>query len=301
MPRLEHHLFTGDPVIVAPERRQRPHAFVTSANDGVCPFCPGNEDETPPEICRRNGSPHGWSMRVVPNRYPAVGAPLSGRHEVLIESPHHDLSPYDFGRELIDKVLQLYAERADAALADPSIATISIFKNFGRYGGESIAHPHSQLLALPFLTPVAKSLIRRSDAVSCQACAAASNPEAIVAGNELAIAFVPEGSRFAHEVAIVPRRHAVHFGERRDEIAAAASLLATVLAGLRRLAGAVDLNWYLQTAPRIDGRTADVHWVLVFVPRITVISGFELASGVMINVFAPEESARLLRSALKEV
>lgn len=298
MPRLEHHLFTGDPVIVAPERRQRPHAFVTSANDGICPFCPGNEHETPPEIFRSSDSAGGWSMRVVPNRYPAVGTPLNGRHEVLVESPQHDLSPYGFGPELIEKILLLYAQRADAALSDRSVVTISIFKNYGRYGGESIAHPHSQLLALPFLTPVAERLTRRSGAAGCQACV--PNPRAIVAGNDLALAFVPEGSRFAHETMIAPRRHATAFGDRGDEIAAAASLLARLLSGLHRLAGAVDLNWYLQTAPRVDERSADIHWALVVLPRLTVVSGFELASGVMINVFAPEESARLLRSAIEE-
>jgi len=74
-----------------------------------CPFCPGNEAKTPPEVLvygRNGGSPNtsGWSIRVVPNKFPALEIEGgldreaegiydrmngTGAHEVIIESPEH--------------------------------------------------------------------------------------------------------------------------------------------------------------------------------------------------------------------
>src|SRR5689334_22989668 len=89
---------TGDRVILAPARALRPDTFRVHSesrppNVATCPFCGGNERDTPPEVARRGGGEpdtHGWTLRVVPNKYPIVGDGVAGAHEVVVFSPAHD-------------------------------------------------------------------------------------------------------------------------------------------------------------------------------------------------------------------
>ncbi|MET1003550.1 MAG: galactose-1-phosphate uridylyltransferase, partial [Acidimicrobiia bacterium] len=100
MPELRDDSLTGARVIVAPGRSARPDAFrvqapASPAAVASCPFCAGNEHETPPEVARTgSGQPEtpGWRVRVVPNKYPIVGEGLAGAHEVVIFSPAHNRS-----------------------------------------------------------------------------------------------------------------------------------------------------------------------------------------------------------------
>lgn len=115
MSTIRQHPLTGELVIVAPERRERPNAFDlrNGAVESPCPFCPGHEDETPPEILRIS---HGdsWLLRVVPNRYPAMRIDSSGSdaargiHEVVIESPDHGGAFEQFSAEHARIVIETY-------------------------------------------------------------------------------------------------------------------------------------------------------------------------------------------------
>ena len=100
MPELRHDALTDRLVIVAPERAARPETFKQTAApvpqlSANCPFCPGHEHETPPEVARLgdgDAEQPGWSLRIVPNKYPIVGGSVGGAHEVAVLSPAHDLS-----------------------------------------------------------------------------------------------------------------------------------------------------------------------------------------------------------------
>src|SRR5258708_6640674 len=84
MSLLRYDFTTNDWVIFAPERGQRPHEFKKAAGltslpqppATACPFCPGNERMTEPEIyALRGGTPPntlGWSVRVIPNKFLAL-------------------------------------------------------------------------------------------------------------------------------------------------------------------------------------------------------------------------------------
>ena len=85
MSQLRHDPLSGRDVIVAAGRAARPSTFAFGADEGAstgeCPFCPGNEAETPPEVARvGGGAPNGpgWMVRAFPNLYPIVDA-----HEVV--------------------------------------------------------------------------------------------------------------------------------------------------------------------------------------------------------------------------
>jgi UDPglucose--hexose-1-phosphate uridylyltransferase len=167
MAELRRDPLTGAWVLLAPERAARPGAIAswTAADQRseACPFCPGHEAETPPELLALPDPESGtssWKLRVVPNKFPALLAdspiapaggdfastvPAIGFHEVMIETPEHapplELDPASLGR-----LLWAWRERVRAHASDPRLAAALPFKNSGALAGASLAHPHSQLL-----------------------------------------------------------------------------------------------------------------------------------------------------------
>src|SRR5437867_11670007 len=134
MSELRHEPISRRWVIIATERSRRPMDFNLSPTEmpssDNCPFCSGNESKTPPEIMalRDGTSPNtpGWTVRVVPNKYPALmieGEPGRkgvglydrmrgiGAHEVIIESPDHNLNLCDMRTDQLEQVMLIYQER----------------------------------------------------------------------------------------------------------------------------------------------------------------------------------------------
>src|SRR3970040_1473236 len=135
MPDLRKDPIIGRWVIISTERAKRPKDFNVvpekPKGKGFCPFCYGNENATPPEVLaiRTNGGPPnspGWDLRVVPNKFPAlkIEGELDrqgdgiydrmngiGAHEVLIETPEHDLSFAELPERRIEELFWAYRER----------------------------------------------------------------------------------------------------------------------------------------------------------------------------------------------
>ena len=175
MPELRKDPITGRWIIISTERGRRPTSFKTSEQplikEGFCPLCPGNEDKTPPEVysLRPNGSkPNspGWTLRVVPNKFPALVIEGSlnkhgegmydrmngiGAHEVIIETPDHGVSISQLSSKAFEDVLWAFRERIVDLKKDERFRYILIFKNHGVEAGASLAHSHSQLIALPII------------------------------------------------------------------------------------------------------------------------------------------------------
>jgi UDPglucose--hexose-1-phosphate uridylyltransferase len=166
--------------ILATRREERPHVPVVMPRpelperDPGCPFCPGNEDQTPPEILRDPPGPE-WQVRVVPNMYAALsgegpatrsGEPMFrempgiGSHEVVIETPRHDGRMDEMSRDEVAGVVRVWRERYRALIARTDVRAVVVFKNFGTLAGTSLTHPHSQIVATPVFLP---RLLRRLD------------------------------------------------------------------------------------------------------------------------------------------
>jgi UDPglucose--hexose-1-phosphate uridylyltransferase len=175
-------------VIFATERAKRPDHFVGRGSPDkargskvTCPFCPGNEATTPPEIfVRRKDASSPWSVRVVANKSAAL-APLGtteykevgklyremngvGAHEVIIETPEHNQTLALMGKSQIRDVLRAYQERYRSLREEAWAKLILIFRNHGGSAGTSLEHPHSQLIA----TPVVPKDIRRKYEVAAR-------------------------------------------------------------------------------------------------------------------------------------
>lgn len=270
-------MITGEPVLFAPERAARPRAFTGDAGATErCPFCPGHESDTPPEIARI-GDGDRWLARVFPNKYP----PVDGA-EVIVEAPQHDARFASIGHAA--EVVRLYVERYRAH-NDPYVA---IFKNEGTMAGSSIEHLHSQVVPLPFLP----SRIEREQAAfsgACPLCEAIGTHDALMIGESEGFAwFAPSGSWMAYQQWIVPKRHLSEISAMtEDEIAELGSLLRDAAGATSRIAQA--FNWAFINFP---GRG---HFYIDVLPRMTAIAGLELGTGTFVEIIDPALAAETLR------
>ena len=280
MTSVRYNPITGDPVLFAPERSGRPNAF---ANDTVevCPFCPGNESMTPPEVGRVDRDGH-WIARAFPNKYPA-----SAHHEVIVESPDHHAT-YD----VIDDaaaIMSLYVNRYRDMRKHNDVAYASLFKNHGATAGASLDHLHSQLLASPDLpVRIARESAAFAAATACPLCNL-RHPH-MIRESELFTWSAPDASTMAYQQWIVPRRHisepdAMTPGEMRE----LAALLQSSASAMGKIANAY--NWSFVSFPM----TRRGHFYVDIFVRMTSIAGYELGTQTFIEVVDPAKAAERLR------
>ena len=316
MAEIRRDPLTGRAVILAPERAQRPRQLGTATVDTdrsqPCPFCPGNEHLTPPESwsSRPQDSPPdhaGWSVRVVPNKYPAVTG-AAGVHEVIIESTAHVTNLAALNEEQITKIFHAYRERLRFWRADQGWRYAMIFKNQGERAGATFEHAHAQLVALPFVpADVANEISRAREyhqrSQQCFGCALIEREleaqSRVVIGNQAYIALCPAAPRFAFETWIMPRIHAAAFEQANDSmIADLAEITRQVIVALDRLQPNPPFNLYIQSPGLNERERAHYHWQLRILPQFYRAAGFEWGSGMHINPVTPEDAARALRDAL---
>lgn len=286
--------------ILAPARAGRPaDAVGREAGAPPCPFCPGNEALTPPEVdaLRLDGSEPdgpGWRVRVVPNRYPA----LEGKHEVIIHAPAHSAELEDLGDDGLAAVLGIWQRRIAAQLASGA-AAVTLIGNLGAGSGASLEHPHEQLLATPVVPPLLLDELleaerHRSRYGTCAVCDEMETAgDRTVLGGAFA-AWVPAASRFNGELWLAPSRHEADF--RAADTGSLAPALRRVLIAVKASAGDAPLNFWLHTAPA-DLR-GPFHWHLEFAPRTSTLAGFELGTDIHIVTTPPEAAAAKYRAAL---
>lgn len=327
LPEFRKNPITGRWVIVATERARRPSDFshhpVPRPANRPCPFCPGNEHKTPPEVYRRNGqNPDGWLVRVVPNKFPVLGihGDLSrqgeglfdkmsgiGAHEVIIENPEHGLSLADLPESNVQEILLAFCDRIRDLKGDKRFRYILLFKNHGEAAGASLEHSHSQLIALPIVPKQVLEELKGAQAhfdsrercIYCdiihQECQSGVR---LVTESDRFVALEPYAPRFPFETWLLPKTHQSHF---EDSDTATLQNLAWVLRStLRKMEKVLErpaYNFVIHTGPLQSGPMPDYHWHFEIMPRLTRVAGFEWGTGFYINPTPPEESAQFLREA----
>jgi UDPglucose--hexose-1-phosphate uridylyltransferase len=297
---------TGAQVIVAPGRATRPEVFRPPATGAQatkppdsCPFCAGHEAMTPPEVARRGaGDPDtpGWQVRVVPNLYPIVGDGVSGAHEVIVISPAHDGRIDQIPLDAATAAIEMLRDRTAHHLASGLVHAQPIL-NHGRASGASIEHPHAQLIALGFTPPFVDSVLDRFAAAGGDLVADAidaARAKDLVVRDDAAVTWCPPASSspFLTRIALPYGRQ--RFDRATDsEITALTIALRDALGRLDAVIGDFAYNIVIHTAPRDDDRP--FHWWADIVPRVATYGGFEIGTGLWVNIRAPESAASLLR------
>ena len=340
MSELRQNPLTKDWVIIAPNRSRRPGQFRHSEGEektgahleeekAKCPFCPGNE-----ELCQeplltyyqhvsQEGVQRPWSLRVVPNKFPAlgVGGETSrithgtggffikmdgvGHHEVIVEHPDHLQTIATMSRGAVEDIISSYVERYQALIKSPNVQLVTIFRNNGPRAGTSLRHPHSQIIASPIIPIQIRHVIREAvryfDTMGrCIYCTMIEQEktadERLISETEHFIAFAPFAARSPFETWILPKKHRASFAkisgmEKKDLAGMLLDILSRLYCGL----DSPDYNYMVHSAPYHEDPADYYHWHLQILPRLSEVAGFELGSSIYLNTMSPEESARYLR------
>ncbi len=292
-------------VILAPRRGDRPLQFSESlkyrpkGSPDSCPFCPGNEHQTPPEVfvIPNQGGNSSWKIRVVPNKYPIVEG-KEGVHWVIIETPDHYATVGKMPQQQVFLILKTYRDRLLALKERFPYAMV--FKNRGPEGGASLSHPHSQLIALQLIPDA----VQREMKVYERGCPICLLLEREGAGDNLLFSsenftvLCPSFSAFPFETWIVPKKHLPSFEESSDEtLEELAWVYKRTMAALDRAVDFPSFNMVLRSRP--FSSDSDYHWRMEIVPRLTKPAGFEWGAEVPVNIVAPERAAEILRRHLE--
>ncbi len=284
MSSLRQDSLTGRWVIIAAQRQGRPNEFrdrlLGTPNhpplSDNCPFCPGREDQTPPEVMATGRAPGlapdgpGWRVRVVPNKYPAIEAKpdtqevletsllrpqgsAQGGHEVVICCPQHQENLGTLPADHVLEILSVVRQRIRTlGQKHPSARYVLVFGNHGPEAGATLAHAHLQIITTP-VVPVlvvdkVENFIRHEQATGkCLLCDSLAEEEAdgarLISANNNWVAFTPWASRFPCEMRLIPRRHCTSILDCSDqELTDLAALLSVCLKGLNNHAPAAGFN-----------------------------------------------------------
>jgi UDPglucose--hexose-1-phosphate uridylyltransferase len=332
LPELRKDPITGRWVIISTERGKRPNDFlresVSPLPDGKnCPFCPGHETKTPPEILvygRSNGGANtsGWTVRVVPNKFPALGIEGDldregeglfdkmngvGAHEVIVETPDHAATLGSLPERAIEDVLWAYRDRMLDLKNDKRFRYVLIFKNHGEAAGASVEHTHSQLIALPIVPRRVREEVdsgwhyydEKERCIFCDIIRQERDTgERVIGENDYFITLAPYAPRFPFEMWLLPKVHGSSYENNQSTMyASLARMLKDTLMRLDAVLDRPPYNFMIHTSPIGEEINDHYHWHIEIIPKLTKVAGFEWGTGFYINPTPPEESARFLREA----
>jgi UDPglucose--hexose-1-phosphate uridylyltransferase len=328
MPELRKDPIVGRWVIIATDRAKRPLAPRNEPQlpaGAYCPFCAGNEQNTPHEILAyrdRNSRPNdpGWRVRVVPNKFPAlqVEGELNkrgegiydkmngiGAHEVIIECPFHEITMAHLSEDHIREVLWVYRDRLVDLKKDPRLVYGMLFKNVGAAAGASIEHTHSQLIVTPIvpinvleeMTGALEFFNYRGRCIYCDMIhQELGGDKRVVLDTPNFLTFAPFASRFPFEMWILPKAHNSHYENiQKTEVDELGTVLKTILLKLEQALDKPAYNYIIHTSPFDTQSLPHYHWHIEIIPRLTRVAGFEWGTGFYINPVPPEQAAEYLK------
>jgi UDPglucose--hexose-1-phosphate uridylyltransferase len=321
MSQLRLDPLTGRWVVINLDRRDRPQDYahrrlpVETDPGRACPFCPGHEEASMPAL-ETYGASGEWLVRVVPNLFPAFSgnepmvvdhlgpvfteAPASGIHEVLVLAPDHHAGWADLSDAHAGLVMAAIRDRIAEHSAVPGLRYSQCIVNSGREAGASIEHPHGQLLAMSFVPREIsdeQAGFARFEG-SCLLCTTIDAEEEsgyrVVMADDHVVVLCPFWSSTAYEMLIIPRGHLAHLHRAGPaDLVAVGRALRISLDALRRHVADVAYNIVFHSAPFRS--EAEYHWHVHVLPKVTTQAGFELGTGVPINICPPETAANDLR------
>lgn len=286
---------TGRPILMAPQRQQRPMHTGPQAAGKRCPFCQGHEADTPAEVdaVRTPGTAKdgpGWLARAFPNKYPA-----NAHHEVIAEGTAHCEQPGDLDVAAWRAAVTLWQRRLCAIEARPGVRCVYLFKNVGALAGASIEHNHSQLLGLPELPPrlVLELAFARGlpHCPWCRTLATAADAGRLLFSAAHHSVVVPDPPKLPYETWLLP--HACDDDFATTDVDSFATALHALYSAVGHGLGRPAINLWLH---RVPGER--FHWHVELQPRTGQLAGLELGGDMYINAVPAQTSAARLRAGL---
>ncbi|MFH1612659.1 MAG: galactose-1-phosphate uridylyltransferase [bacterium] len=328
-PELRQDITNRSWVIIAPSRSKKPSDFekknqikekIQPQYSSDCPFCLGNEKQDENREVIRIGNKKNWKIRILKNKFPALEEKGKriwkvngikrlmlgiGIHEVIVETPYHNLTLATMTQNHVKEILKAYLLRSSQIAKDKRIEQIIIFKNHKEMAGASLIHSHSQIIATPIIPFQTKIYLEESaryfdntgECIFCKIIKDELKEKIrIVLENKSFVSLVPYGASSPFHLWIIPKKHNASFLKiTSNEINDLSSILKNTLAKLYFGLNDPAYNYVLCSSPIDILKSDSLHWYINIVARVTKIAGFEIGSGMFINPIPPEESADFLR------
>jgi len=264
--------FIQDPVskkwvVLAPRRARRPDVAVKT--QPACPFCYGKEKEEP-DVYRVGGEKEdsNWQIRVIPNKFPFT--PI---HEVIIHSPDHHKNFGELPLDQAELILKTYRQRYNA---HKDKGQVYIFHNRGEGGGESLPHPHTQLVVIPSEVKAEIPSLPQDSLI-----------EESISTSKFRIV-CPIASQWPDEIWIVPKRRGDIFGSISDEEIEELAFVLSRLIQILDLRHGHEFPFNFYVYPGKD-------WYLRLIPRAKSLGGFEVGTGIFVNTQDPKETISFIK------
>lgn len=267
-------------IVISPARWGRPEDKGEKKAPSTCPFCYGGESLTPPEIVRMGDGEKdtpGWIIRVVPNKFP-----ITDIHEVIIHSPEHEKDIVQFEPSQVISLITTYRERYNTHQDD---GHVMIFSNHGEHAGASLVHPHSQVVVIPH--QINLDALVREPVLN------------VIEDDAHFVIYCPDFSQWPYEVWIAPQKEHTVFGEITDEEVKNLSVLLhrtlkrlyikyedPQIKKIRKDGASFAYNFYIHHAK---------NWFIRIIPRLVHRAGFELGTGLSVNIVDPTIAAAELK------
>ena len=325
---FRQNLATREWVIVATEEGRRlrdiqpelPGVAEVPDRDEDCPYCPGNEDQTPPPESVLRGR-EGWKIRVVPDKFSLIRKDITpmrsfegrfikaagyGISETVIETPLHNRSIGSMDVRDVRDIINVYLQRYDVISKEYECNLVTIHKSKTASGAPEKIHPHSQIIALPIVPFHVRAAFRESMFYfdytgSCVYCHMLAEELAqkvrIILENKHFVSFCHFASKVPYEIRILPRRHCASFnyiGE--DEIGDLAAILRETMYRLEQALRYPEYSVLIRSAPVGEEGSRYLHWFISIEPKIPALQAIDSGVKVRVNLFPPEECARVLRN-----
>lgn len=323
MPQLRQNIITGEWVVIAPERAKRPSDFTVARGMNVerlhdSPFLVGGKawEHRLKEFDTKN-------TYTVPNLFPAFvcdekmcstrsyypeksfyrAKEAIGDHDVVvIKDPEKDV--YSFSLETWDDLIKTFQTRNLSHNRNPEIEYVTCIYNHGEQAGASIKHPHAQIFASPIVPNyVQKELdgaerYYNNNGVNVFTDILHHEIETkvrLLAKNKYFTAFTFYAARFPFETWIMPNNEQSQFAAiNKTERGSLASIMQKIMSLFKKTLDGPAINFWIHTLPATQQEARYFTWHLEISPRVTGYGGFELGSGVIIDIMSPEKAALYL-------
>lgn len=305
---------TNDVVVFATDRSKRPvdkmriqgEEKVTDKYKAECPFCRYNKISTSEETFKIEGE-DGWLVKSLYNKFPIVdnvSNGIYGIHEVMIDTYRHEGSFYDMDEREYENLFTMYIHRYNELIKDNKIKYVSIFKNYLRKAGASLAHPHSQIISLSVIPPeinnevtIAKEYYNKNHK-SLYAEIIENEirlNERVVYNGEYFLVFIPYATKYNGEIRIFFKENITFEELNRNKIKELSYIAEKLFKAIYDIEGDTPFNLCIHTHPKnIESKEYfNVH--IHIIPRKYSFGGFELGNGIYVSSTKPEDLAKKLR------
>jgi len=330
MPQLRQNIITGEWVVFAPERAKRPTDYISVATEKKqkkedCPFCIDSDvSEFPSRIKVYDQS----ATYLIKNKYPAfVEEPeiknaklyrledefykmklALGGHDVVV-CKDHDVDLPHFKKKVFEDLFLTFKKRSEDYAKIENIESIMPIYNHGVRAAASIEHPHAQIIASAIVpNSVSRELTYTgsyfSQKKSCAFCDLIEHERdqntRLIFENDDFVAFTFYAARFPFEIWVLPKAHKGSFVDITSrEIENLAQISKDIFSRLGDTLKDPDLNFFIHSSPVGEEKTKSYHYHMEITPRLSTYGGYELGSGMIIDIIAPEQAADYLRVGKK--